>query len=84
MKQLSVEGCPYVGVSLYRLHVPNTFGRRAGFDVDAKSGLSSGCTGSYHLDEGMHGDGIGRTGARCEVRLPPYSVVLHSLIGIEV
>lgn len=76
--------CPYVGVSLYRLHVPSAFGRRAGFDMDAKSGLSSGCTGSYHLDEGMHGDGIGRTGARCEVRLPPYSVVLHSLIGIEV
>ena len=26
MKQLSVEGCPYVGVSLYRLHVLKAFG----------------------------------------------------------
>ena len=55
MKQLSVEvskWCPYVGVSLYRLHVPNAFGRRAGFDMDAKSGLSLGCARASTLMRG--------------------------------
>ena len=29
----SPEGCPYVAVSLYRLHFPPAFGGRAGFDL---------------------------------------------------
>lgn len=29
----TVKGCPYVGVSIYSLHVPSGFGGRAGYDV---------------------------------------------------
>ena len=60
----------YLGVSLYRLHVPSAFGRRAGFDMDAKSGLSSGCASSYHLDEGMHGDGMqhNQSSEKCKLK----------------
>ena len=36
------QGCSYVGVSLYRLYVPDTFGGRAGFDMDASHVLPEG------------------------------------------
>lgn len=70
--------CPYTDC-MFPMHLVG------GLDLTwMQSGLSSGCASSYHLDEEMHGDGMGRAGARCEVRLPLYSVVLHSLIGIGV
>ena len=45
MKQLLIsvlKGCPYVGASLYRLHVAYALAGRAGFDVDASHILPQG------------------------------------------
>lgn len=46
----------FVGAFLYRLHVPNAFGERAGLGR-YKPCLSSGCAGSYHFGRGGSIDG---------------------------
>lgn len=66
MKQLPIavpKWCPYEGASLYRLHVPNAFGGRAGFDMNVhhicyQDVLAAIKLGGDGTGCGMAGDGI--------------------------
>ena len=63
MKQLPVvvlKGGPYLGASLYRLHVPRAFDGRAGFDVDANHIFPQGVLAAISLVEVRAGDGGAR------------------------
>ena len=84
MKQLPVmvlKGCPYVGVFLYRLCVPNVFGGKSGFDMVPSHIFSQGMLAAITLVWGGPGDGIGRAGARCEVGFPFCSMAITNLSG---
>lgn len=65
MKQLPfvvLNLCSHVEVSLYRLHVPNAFGERAGFDVDPSHVFPQGVLEAITLlgsDAGERGTSAG-------------------------
>lgn len=71
-----------MGVSLYRLHVPDTFGRGAGFDMEASHIFPQGVLEIVTLV----GVGTGHRGARgrtgSEAILPLYSVTVTALPGM--
>lgn len=71
-----LKGCPYVAVSLCRLHTSNFFGGRAGFDVDASHVLPKGMLAAITLVGCMAYDG--ETRACTEYEVPPYQ--RHSLL----
>ena len=61
MKELPVvvlKGYSYVGASLYKLHVPNAFGRRVGFDLVASHIFPQGVLAAITLVVGGAGDGV--------------------------
>ena len=69
--------------SLYNLHVPSTFGGRAGFDVNASHIFPEGVLAAIPLAGGRAGEGGARAGARCEPGLPLCSVATTVLSGVR-
>ena len=61
-----LKGSPYVGVSLYSLHVPSHFGGRAGFDINTGHVFPQLALAAVTLVGGGTGEGGARAGARCE------------------
>ena len=84
MKQLPIvvlKWCSYVGAFIYRLHVPNAFGERAGFDVDPSHVFPQGVLAAITLVGSGTRDGSARAGALCKVRRPLCSGY-HTLLGV--
>ena len=75
-----LEGCPYVGVSLYSLQGPSGFGGRTGFDVSTSHTLPQGVLVAVTLVGGGARDGGARARAMCESGLPLCSVVITALL----
>ena len=61
--------CSYVIVSLYRLHVPNAFGGKAGLDVDASHVFPQGVLPAVTFVGDGAGDGGARACTGCEAGL---------------
>ena len=61
--------------------MPNAFGRRAGFDVDASHVFPQGVLAAIALVGGGAGDGGASAGARCEIGFPLCSVAITALSG---
>ena len=57
--------CSYVGVSLYRPHMTNSFGWGAGFDVDESHVLPQHLLAAITMVGDGAGDGVARDGAGC-------------------
>ena len=74
-----LKECFYVGAFLYRLHMPNIFGGRAGFDMDASHVFLQGTLAAIHLVWDGAGERMTKTGARCEVGLTLWSVAVTAL-----
>ena len=69
-----MKGCPYVGASLYSLHVPSGLGGRAEFDVNKSQIFPWGLLAPTTLVGDGAGDRRPRARARCEVGLLLCSV----------
>ena len=80
---LVLKGCPFVGVSLYRLCVPHGFGGRAGSEVSTSHVFPQGVLAAIISVGGGTGDGGARARARCESGLPLCSVANTTLSGVE-
>ena len=72
-----------MGASLYRLHVPNAFGGRAGFGVDASHIFPQGVLAAIILAGGGAVDRGARAEDRCEAGLPLCSVAKTALSGVR-
>ena len=86
MNQLPImvlEGCSYVGASLYRLCVPNAFGGRAGFEMDVTYIFPQGTVAAITFIGRGAGDEGARAGIGCEVGLPLCSVAKTALSGVR-
>ena len=70
--------CPYVGVSLYSLHVPNVFTGRAEFDVNTSQVFPQAVLAAITVVGCKAGAGGARAGARCEEGLLLCSVAIKT------
>ena len=59
-----------MGTFLHRLHVPNAFGGRAGFDMDESHVFPQSVLAAITWVESGPGDGGATAGAGCGVGLP--------------
>ena len=71
-----------MGVSIYSLRVPGVFGGRHGFDVDTSHIFPHGVLAAASLVSGEAGDGVARSGPRCEAGLPCRSMAIVTLLGL--
>ena len=71
-----LKACPYVGASLYRLHMPSASGGRAGFYVNSSHAFPQGVLAVVTLVGCGAGDGGAKARARCEAGLPLCSVAI--------
>ena len=76
-----MKGYPYVGASLYSLHVPSGLGRRAEFDVNKSQIFPWGLLAPTTLVGDGAGDRRPRARARCKVGLLLCSVAVPTLLG---
>lgn len=74
-----LKGCFYVGTSLHKLHLPNVFGARAGFDADASHLFPQDVLAAVNLIVGVVDVGGARACTGCEVRLALCSVAVTVL-----
>lgn len=66
---VSLKWCPCQGggrASLYSLHVPSDFGRRAGSDVSMSQVFPHSALEATTLIGGGAGDGVAKASAKCE------------------
>ena len=62
--------------------MPNAFGGRFGFDVDASRIFPLDALAAIPLPGGGAGDGGARAGTGCEAGLPLCSVAIPALLGV--
>ena len=70
-----LKWCPYMGASIYSLHVNSAFDGRTGFDVNTSHAFPQGVLAAITSVGGGAGDGGARAGVRYEVGLPPCLLV---------
>ena len=76
-----MKGYPYVGASLYSLHVPSGLGGRAEFDVNKSQIFPWGLLAPTTLVGDGAGDRRPRARARCKVGLLLCSVATTTISG---
>ena len=72
-----LKGYSYVGASLYRLHKPNAFDGRVGFDVDVSFIFPQIVLAAITLVVCGTGDGGARAGTRCGGETSSVPIVHH-------
>ena len=68
--KVTLKECSYVGVSLYRLHVPSAFCGRTEFDMDANHVFPQCVLTAISLVGGGPAGGGARAGGGCGAGLP--------------